>query len=411
MPLLTRRAVVRTKVEAEYGEAEAMGANDGVLVSEPNFAPDLSILQRDFTRRSLSMSPHIMGRKLAKMEFSTELRGNGKQHSGLAADAPIIARLFRMCGYELVEHAAQSIHGPFMIGDHTVDVTVAGDATDADNTTVIPYFIEVTTAGASGVAQVTITSDVAGEGSAAQAVTTATPIDLGTHGATVTLTFAGNLALGQRWVLWLLPTGLALKPISDDFESGTLEMYKDGVKHVMPGAFGSFEIEAKAGEFSKVSWTFTGIWNDPVDEAMPSPQFERTLPAMVELARLRINEYPAIVETFSYNQNNDIQVRPDVSSAQGYIGTRIVSRNPEGGINPEAETVANHDFWGQLGQAERMPFQMRVGHERGNTVWCIAPGVQYTGLTYADRNGILTYDAGLKFAAYQDDDEVLFFLA
>lgn len=409
--LLTRRAVVRAKNEAVYGEAEAMGANDGVLVSEPTFSPDLSILQRDNTRRSLSKTPHIMGRKLAKMEFSTELRGNGKQHSGNLADAPIIARLFRMCGYALVAKAAQSIHGPFMIGDHTVDVTVTADATDADNTTVIPYFIEVTTGGASGVAEVTITSDIAGEGSAEQVVTTATPLDLGTHGATVTLTFAGDLVVGQRWVLWLLPTGLALVPISDNFESGTLEMYKDGIKHVMPGAFGTFELEAKAGEFAKVSWTFTGIWVDPIDEVMPSPSYERTLPAMVELARLRIDNFPAIVETVSFNQNNDIQVRPDVSSSQGYIGTRIVDRNPEGGINPEAETVATHDFWGQLGQADRMPFQMRVGHETGNTVWCIAPGVQYTGLTYADRNGLMTYDAGLKFGAYQDDDEVLFFLA
>ena len=94
---------------------------------------------------------------------------------------------------------------------------------------------------------------------------------------------------------------------------------------------------------------------------------------------------------------------------EGYIGTRIVARAPEGGVNPEADLVANYDFWSQLANASRMPFQMRVGSEAGNTVWVIAPGAQYSGLTYADRQGILTYDAGLKFPAYTTNDEIGFF--
>jgi hypothetical protein len=56
-----------------------------------------------------------------------------------------------------------------------------------------------------------------------------------------------------------------------------------------------------------------------------------------------------------------------------------------------------------------MPFQMRVGYNPGNTVWVLAPGVQYTGLTYQDRQGILAYDAGLKFPAYNNNDEVCFY--
>jgi hypothetical protein len=99
------------------------------------------------------------------------------------------------------------------------------------------------------------------------------------------------------------------------------------------------------------------------------------------------------VEKFTFNQMNDIQIRPDVSSSDGYIGTRIVSRKPEGGINPEADNVANNDFWGTLTSSKQMPFQMRVGADVGNTVWFFAPNTQYSGLTYADRNAILVYDA------------------
>jgi hypothetical protein len=55
-----------------------------------------------------------------------------------------------------------------------------------------------------------------------------------------------------------------------------------------------------------------------------------------------------------------------------------------------------------------MPFQMRVGSQAGNTVWFMAPNAQYTGLTYQDRNGILSYDAGLRYSAATIGDEVVF---
>ena len=407
--LLTRRAVVQAAMESAYNDPAPLTLNDGVLVSEPTYTVEPNILERDFTRDSLSQTPHIVGRKLAGMEFSTELRGNGRQNSGLAADAAIITRLFRACGYALTEKAAPWVKGVFDVGDHAVGVAWDPDATNADNTDVIAYFLEVTTAGASGMAEIAVTSDQPGEGSAAQTVTSGTPLDVGTRGLQLTPTFTGELIAGQRWMVWLMPIGLSLDPISDDFESVTLCMYKDGVKHLMPGAFGTFEIEATAGEFARINWTFTGTWRPPVDEAMPAPKYERTLPAQVELARLRVDGFYAVVEQFTFDQANDIQVRPDVSSAEGYIGTRIVSRAPEGGINPEADLVANNDFWSQLARADRMPFQMRVGYTPGNTVWVLAPGVQYTGLTYTDRNGILAYDAGLKFPAYDTNDEVCFF--
>lgn len=524
--LLTRRAVVQAQIEDVYGVPETLTINDGVLVSEPTFEVDTNVLERTFTRDSLSPQAHIVGRKIASMTFQTELRGNSKQQSGILSDAPILARLMRACGYTATAFTAPYAKGPYDVNVHLNEVAWTSDVTAADNTIGIAYYVEVTTGGASGVAEVTITSDTAGEGSSVAPVaatgsivfagqpadastitlngevwtfvagspasgqtqiganlaatltalvsdlngsgnpnisaatysantttlsithdtpgttgnsytltasggsqgtpsggslaggaaasggvviTTGVDLDLGTHGLILTPTFTGNLQVGQQWIVWLIPKGIALTPISDNFESITLAMYKDGVKHLMPGAFGTFEITATAGEFATVDWTFTGIYRAPIDETMPSPVYERTLPSQVELAKLRLHDFYAIVEEFTFDQGNDIQIRPDVSSPEGYIGTRIVARAPEGGINPEADRVANYDFWNMMSTASRMPFQMRVGYNIGNTVWIIAPGSQYTGLTYADRNGILTYDAGLKFSAYNSDDEVGFY--
>ena len=176
--------------------------------------------------------------------------------------------------------------------------------------------------------------------------------------------------------------------------------------HTMPGCFGTFEVTAQAGNFATIKWTFTGSWVEPTDDPNPSPIFERQLPSQVQFARLQIGTFGAIVEKFTFNQMNDIQIRPDVSAQDGYFGTRIVSRKPEGGINPEADNVANNDFWGQFAAAQEMPFQMRAGSIAGNTVWFLAANTQYSGMTYADRSGILVYDAGLRFSRSLGDDEV-----
>ncbi|MCA1775270.1 MAG: hypothetical protein LC676_06575 [Loktanella sp.] len=406
--LLTRRAVVQAQMEASYNAGAAFTADDGVLVSEPDYSVDPNVLERDFTRDTLSTTPHIIGRKLSSMTFRTEMRGNGKAQSGLAADATIITRLFRACGYAMQGHTDPFVKGPFAVADPKTRVTWAVDASAAANTQAIAYTLRVTTAGASGAAEVEVFSDITGEESAPAVITDGTQFPVGTEGVELTPTFTGDLELGDEWVLWLMPSGIELKPISDNFVSVALRMFKDGVMHDMPGCYGTFEIEAQAGDYARISWTFTGTWAVPVDQVMPTPDYERTLPSQVELSRLRIRDFKAVVETFSYNQQNDIQPRPDVSSEEGYIGTRLVSRDPEGGINPEADLVASHDFWRYMADATRMPFQMRVGYQRGNTVWVIAPGVQYTGLTYQDRQGILSYDAGLKFPSHRGDDEVFF---
>lgn len=531
--LLTRRAVVQAVMEASYGDAAAVGTSDGVLVSQPQFEIDPNVLKRDFTRDSLSNLPYIIGRKIAKMTFTTELRGNDKENSGLAVDAPIIARLFRACGFALTEVVAPGHLGMYDIGTHlnrvawaestsqpgTGTVTIAvGNAADNDTVTihgkvytfqtvltnidghvligvdatatalnlknainnlpstgqgttfaaatttnpdvtaasalgvvtltsiargtvangyglavtganlsvsgatltggvnehsatdVICYWLEVTTPGASGVAQITVTSDTLGENTASAVVTTGTPFTFGTKGLTFTPTFTGNLVAGQRWVVWALRTGIRLDPVSDGFESIHLVMNKDGVLHSMPGTFGTFNIEAEAGQFAKVNWEFQGIYVEPTDSPLTVPDYETSLPHQVELARLRVDDFNAVVAKFTFNMQNDIQIRPDVSSSDGYKGIRIVSRNPEGGIDPEAALVADHDFWGKMGAATRMPFQMRVGTDPGNTVWVFCPVSQYTKMSYADRNGLLTYDIGLGFAGYKTNDEICIFL-
>ena len=528
-PLLSRRSVVQGQMEVNYNDAAAVGVNDGILVMNPMYSVEPNILTRDLMRNDLSPLAHIIGRKLAKMRFKTEIRGNGKEQSGLLSDVPLLTRLFRACGYAMTLLPAVDINGVYGIGDQPNEVTwvrssgasatgtvtyttqpangdtvvingrtytfrtvltnvngyvfigatlaatlinlrdainlaglpgsqyanlttanldvtatatgtvltltsithsaaanadtlavtgVAGTASGATlsggsnlaaTNDVVSYLIECTVAGASGVAKLKVTADPASESLAEVVVTSGSPFTVGTLGLTLTPTWTGNLTLGQAFQVWLLPKGVRLDPVSDNFESMNLVLNKDGVLHKMPGSFGTFQVTAEAGQFASIDWEFTGTYVAPVDSVLARPMFEKTLPAQVELARLRVDAFYAIVAKFTFDQGNDIQIRPDVSSSDGYIGTRIVARMPKGGIDPESELVANQDFWSKFTVSKRMPLQMRVGTISGNTVWFMAPATQYNGLTYADRNQIVTYDAGLHFSRVNGNDEICIF--
>jgi len=404
-PLLTRRAVLQCAIESSYRTPATVGVDDALYVEDPDYSVDPNLLERNFARDDLSPLPNIVGRRQASIKFTTELKGNGKQHSGNVIDAPIISRLFRACGYSLTALGSADVSQVFPVGSHPSSVTWA--ATVGSHQATIGYFIEVTTAGASGTAQIIISSDTAGESTSTPVtITSGADLPIGTTGLKLTPTFTGDLVLGQKWVVWLLPKGLRLDPVSDGFESLTLVLNMDGVEHRMYGSYGTFSVNAEAGDYAKIEWEFQGTYENPTDKPLPQCNYETTIPTQVEHARLRIDKDYTIVNAWSFEQGNDIQIRPDVSSGEGYVGTRIVSRDPKGGIDPEAELVANHDFWGKLGRAERMSFQIRIGTETGNTVWFLSPSVQYTGLTYQDRDGIRAYDAELKYSRVFGNDEI-----
>jgi hypothetical protein len=509
---------------------------DGVLVETPDFSITPNVLERDYTRPDLSTLPFVIGRKVAKMEFTTELRGNGTENSGLIANAPLICRLFEACGYSLTGHTGSFVIGPYpsspglsplvswavaslvpatqtftasaeptdgdavtiegeaytwkttltgaagqvLIGGSEANAmanlalainlgnggginytlatppnayvtatntgttvivtaiegglagnaltttyapeatshgawgaaTLAGGTDGGTNTEVVFYLVTVATGGVSGTAEMLVTSDVdLGVSGSPVIVTSGTPIDVGSFGLEITPTWAGSLMVSQSWFLWMTPAGLTMQPISDNFQSLTLVLNKDGVVHTMPGALGTFDLTAEAGSYAKIKWTFTGTYIEPFDEYMPVPNYETELPSQVQDARLLINNFSAIVAKFTFNQGNDIQIRPDVNQPDGYFGVRIVSRKPEGGIDPEADLVTNYDFWGQMSNSQCMPFQMAIGTAVGNTVWFFGTNTQYSGLTYQDRAGISTYQAGMRFSRQYGNDEVFLHFA
>lgn len=509
-PILTRRACVLFKIESTTGvDAGPTQSADAVLVSDPSYTIDPVTLERNFVRNDLSPLGVAIGRKLAGMKFSVELRSNDLTDVGTLGSVSKLGRMLRACGYsETAVNAAATPGAVVDVGVHTAAVTWAVSGTNA-NKDYYDFEVVCVKAGASGTAKVrvneingyqsgllknkviritttsasgtlavdqtdpllpTITVGgtwVAGEkihfnvngfvgrvvvgatptptsvGTALAAAITAlnadlgaasdtgvvtltyandmtgtvvtsatTAVDLGDCGVTVTPTWTGSLALGQTWKIRVSPTGIRYAPVSDGFESATLYMYLDGTLHKMTAAQGTFSIKAQAGQFGMVDFTFTGQYVDPIDAEMPAnPIYETTKPPVFELAKLRVDSEDITVDNFSFDQNNTISPRVDANNSDGYSGTRVTARAPKGGVDPEATKMGDYNFYAKMAAASSMLMSCRFGKNNGNIIWVKAPKVQYSGLTYKDRDGIRVYDVGLSFGRDQGNDEVEFFFA
>ena len=134
--LLTRKAVLQAALETVFNTPQSVGVNDGFLISNPMFSIQPNVLERNFVRNDLSPMPVIIGRKLAKMEFETELRSNGLSNLGLSANAPLITRLFQACGYTIAQNPGPCVIGPYDSGTNPVVVswTAVGNGAKATDT-------------------------------------------------------------------------------------------------------------------------------------------------------------------------------------------------------------------------------------------------------------------------------------
>lgn len=419
MSILTRKTLVYAELEGSYGIAATLtDSTSPMLVEDADYKLDVSNIQRNLYRNDLSPIADIITRKMGRMSFKHELRGGGS-----VGTESRMGRLLRGCTMVATTRGT-AWWGAFLAAAQPNTPAVAWNGGGSLSALTEPktIHIQITTSGGSGVARCSISYD---DGTATQtnvAVISGSALSLGggLAAATITPAWSGTLVTGQAWVATAWPPGIQYLPSSDETAYGslTIRMYKDGMAHLLTGAYGSYKINAQAGQRATVEFEFTGFYNAPNDVPLPAnPAFETTLPQQCELGRLHLDGFGVAgpignicaVDTFSYDIGNKIDPRMSINAADGFTGIRVTERSSTGGVDPEATLVGQQDFWSKLANGRQMPFGMRVGTATGN-MWAIhAPAVQYTGLTYKDRNGLVALDAALQFNRLNGDDEILLY--
>lgn len=410
--MLFTRGAVLFGIEATPGTAVAVNpATDALLVDEPNYTSDMQKIERNFSKGDLSPFPFMIGRKLGQVTFKHEVRSNGKA-SGLTNDASRLAKLMRACGFKMVATSTAADR----VTPVVPDVSNVGTATFATggnptNNEAALFELTCTTAGVAAAAKFTIRcNNVDLMAAPVTDVAASAAIALPGTGVTITPTINTALAVGDTFRVVVWPKGIAMIPVTDGFETATLEVYYDGLKHRLTGAIGTFSFSADAGGTVIADFTFMGVHTPVVDAAFPANLvFEEKLPALFVDALVTWGMNASlIVKKISFDLSLQAGLREDANHPAGFRGYGLQSRSPQGGFTPEATTEAQHPFWGNYESATQKSFFARVGAEVGNQIGMIGFRTQTSSLGYTDANNQRAYEVGLQFARYQGNDEIMF---
>jgi len=428
MTILFNKALLLAKIEATFDQdPNPDNVNDAFLVINPDFAPDITILERDNVRTSLSNDARAVGRKIGQITFQHEVRNNG---DASGATSPRLGVLLRGCGMleTQIDTPAESVFA-FSSNAANVGVFNLTGTTAYVGTGQRKITLRITTGGGSGVAVGNFTSPAVSDlplidHTGTDEVTLTDAVEILLHDTTgaqivgVTPDFLSDTPeAGDVYEFWIRPTGWLYTPRSENFESLTLYLYYpddtgQSLLHKLTGARGTFDINAPGGNFGTFNFTFTGSYVAPADVATPSGSvFETQKPQQVEQAALTVDDanFGEVVNlcagSWTVDIANDVQPRECVNEPNSFQGSLIVGREPALGFDPEAVLEATHPFWANLAAGNQIEWHAKIGTTKGNVVDMLARNVQYTGIGYGNRNNIRTYEIEGALAAVTGDGD------
>lgn len=191
-------------------------------------------------------------------------------------------------------------------------------------------------------------------------------------------------------------------------DSVTIWFYFDGMVHKITGCRGTFDFEAKAGEYGKFNWEFTGIYQKPADLALTSGTYQSTTPPRFVSASFAIDSYAGIIENLKISAGNTIAKRVSANAATGILAWYISQREVTGEIDPELVTFATKDFWSIIENSSQVALTAAITGSAGNILTITAPKVQIKDVKYGDRESLMTYQFSLIFVPNAGNDEISF---
>lgn len=186
--------------------------------------------------------------------------------------------------------------------------------------------------------------------------------------------------------------------------SATLYFYEDGVLHKMPGSMGNMSLNAPVGGVATLSFSMSGMWEDPEDADVPDAVLPYVDPPIVEGVGLTVGQWSPDVTALSLDLGNTVSKRKSVNAANGVAGFYLSNRNPTGSIDPEAVDLATANPWIDWKNGAVAQLHATIGAVAGNQVSIFGVGCQYNKPSYGDRDGLRTYSLPFTFTG-EDDNE------
>lgn len=183
-------------------------------------------------------------------------------------------------------------------------------------------------------------------------------------------------------------TDAVYAPVSDSFESVTLYYFIDGELHKLTGARGSVSFNLSRDAIPMMSFSFTGLFNDPTQPSAVTPDtsaFVRPIPVTeANTPTYTVDSFALRAEEFTLDMACEVVYRNVVNSES----VVIVDRAPAGTLAFEQERIADKNFWA-LAKAETLiSIDIVHGTTAGNIVQLQGGQVQLSQPALRDSDGL-----------------------
>ena len=232
---------------------------------------------------------------------------------------------------------------------------------------------------------------------------------------------------------------VAYTPRSSDFESCTMHVYADKIKHVSSSVFGTFTLSGNAGEGAELQFDMRGTYNLPTTQTAPTPTYPKDNKKLIQAgvgsnaggsadgAGWSIDSSAddvgtggflgtnaPIVRSFTFDAGVNVIERMDANSQFGLQGLFITDRTPtlELVVEVESELSTVFDPMSDLADAsgDQVRHEIKFIHGDDGTelgsfekIGFLFPAAQLVDVQYADDQGIRTYTLSYNITSDLDD--------
>ena len=177
-------------------------------------------------------------------------------------------------------------------------------------------------------------------------------------------------------------------PVSTSFGSCTIYCNIDGVRHKVTGCRGTFSINCELNEIPVISFSMTGIYNAPKDQAVPAPTFNTTKALLFKsgiTSAFSFFGYGGALQSWSFDMNNEVIYRELVGGTKEVM---ITDRKPSGSASVEAVALSAHNFFTDSTGSSTGTNTFLHGTTAGNKVTISCPQTDLGSPTYEDSDGV-----------------------
>lgn len=219
---------------------------------------------------------------------------------------------------------------------------------------------------------------------------------------------SGNFSSGEN--VSATPSGstiFATTSVGSQFQlpSLTMGMSKDSVREAIKSARGTVTFSGRIGEPMLMSFEFQGGLNEvsagvPAQDAgnITGVTYSAQIPPVMLDADLKHGKtatsysamYGPCITSIDIAMANEIAFRECMADAAGIQETILASRTPTITIDPELVTEGTWDYLTQFTSNTGSRASLSVGSAAQNAFTFKVGGINWTGITTGDRNGIAT---------------------